>query len=67
MFCEHSKQRLAFLPLCEETGGGALLPFACSSHKNEATVEKSIKRIALLEDVLTVAKSASMTLSTDMT
>ena len=67
MFCEHSKQRLAFLPLWEETGGGDLLPFACSSHKNEATVEKSIKRIALLEDVLTAAKSASMTLSTDMT
>jgi len=55
------------LPLCEETYGGALLPFACSSRKNKATVEKSIKRIALLEDALTAAKSTSMTPSTDMT
>jgi len=55
------------LPLCEETGGGALLPFACSSRKNKATVEKSIKRIALLEDALTAAKRAFMMPSTDMT
>ena len=46
---------------------GLSFPFACSSHKNEATVEKSIKRIVLLRDVITAAKSASMTLSTDMT
>lgn len=55
------------MPLCGETGEGDSPSFHLLSHKNEATVEKSIKRIALLEDVLTVAKSASMTLSTDMT
>lgn len=55
------------MPLCEETGGGALLPFACSYRKNKATVEKSIKRIVLLRDAITAAKRASMPLSTDMT